>query len=615
MDTASDRPASDRPDDRSDGGRTPADQHRGTQHTTTETASHQVPAEPDTDPHPGTAETAQHGHADDAEHDAESGHTAESGHDTARGHTAEPEHTTDHGHTAADDQSADHLDSAQSLSDPTLSELLAGSARGEQPSFATFYDATSDVVYGLALLMHADAQGAQDSTLAVYHQLWDQADERAQDLRLQSQASELLTDEHAAQEQVQEEAYRPSEYELVLEWLVPLAHRIIVERFREGLATPIPLTVVPAEQGGGIAGLPEEIIEDISVLSDSQSQALALSYLAGGTHQQVAAQVGSAVPAVKSRLRDGMTRMHARRTTLEAELDPILRAAVTKKDVERSGAVKRNFTEDISSDVENGLLVELAEVHALDAIDNRERAVLDEAALTADEATARAWDTRVLAARRTLAEIFTAYPVVPPSNLLDEVLHNLSDQEVGMGMVESISSHTEVTSKREPVMKRWMIVTGLGVVVLAAILLIWGFASGQDIQATADGDPEARVVEGVELTEGGTARAVISTAEGVGYVDFFEVGELEGDTTYQLWLMPRDEGQPSSLGNFTAAELEEEIVTLRDIEANRALQITIETIRGEERPTGETAGEIELRERVTDGPQYGGSVDEDQEED
>lgn len=123
------------------------------------------------------------------------------------------------------------------------------------------------------------------------------------------------------------------------------------------------------------------------------------------------------------------------------------------------------------------------------------------------------------------------------------------------------------------------------------------------------------MVEGVELTEGGTARAVISTAEGVGYVDFFEVGELEGDTTYQLWLMPRDEGQPSSLGNFTAAELEEEIVTLRDIEANRALQITIETIRGEERPTGETAGEIELRERVTDGPQYGGSVDEDQEED
>ncbi|TDS87259.1 anti-sigma factor domain-containing protein [Nesterenkonia aurantiaca] len=516
--------------------------------------------------------------------------------------------------TTGNDDVGGRPDSAESSHDPRLSELLAGSARGDQPSFATFYEATSDVVYGLALLMHEEPEGAQASMLAVYHQLWDQADERAQDLRLQSQASELLTDEHAADEHRPDDAYRPTEYELVLEWLVPLAHRIFVERFREGLATPIRLAVVPADEGGGIAGLPEEIIEDISVLSDSQSQALALSYLAGDTHQQVGAAVGAAVPAVKSRLRDGMTRMHTRRTTREAELDPILRAAVTKKDVERSGAVNRNFTEDIGADVEHGLLVELAEVYALDAIDNRERAVLDEAALTADEATARAWDTRVLSARRTLAEIFTAYPVVPPGQLLEEVLYNLSDQEVGMGMVESISSHTEVAPKREPVVKRWMIVSGLAVVVLAAVLLIWGLTIGQDVQATADGDPEARVVDGIELAEGGTARAVISEAENVGYVDFSEVGELEGDATYQLWLMPRDDAQPSSLGNFTAAELEEEIVTLRNIESNRALQITVEQIRGEERPMGETVGEIEMRERVTDGPQYGGSADQEEED-
>lgn len=503
-------------------------------------------------------------------------------------------------------------ESEEPLSDPTLSELLAGSARGDQPSFATFYEATSDVVYGLALLMHADVEGAQESTLAVYHQLWDQAEERAQDLRLQSQASELLTDEHAAEALDPAGAYRPTEYELVLEWLIPLAHRIIVERFREGVATPINLSAVPQEEGGGVAGLPEEIIDDISSLSDSQSQALALSYLAGGTHQQVAEAVGAAVPAVKSRLRDGMTRMHAQRTTREAELDPILRAAVTKKDVERSGAVNRNFTEDIGSDVEHGLLVELAEIHALDAIDNRERALLDEAALTADESTSRAWDTRVLAARRTLAEIFTAHPVVPPSHLLDDVLQNLSDQEVGMGMVESISSHTEEAPKREPFVKRWMILTGLAIVALAAVLLIWGFASGQDIESTADGDPEARVVEDIELTQGGTARAVISTAEDVGYVDFSAVGDLEGENTYQLWLMPQNAGQPSSLGNFTAEDLEEEVVTLSSIEPYRAMQITVEEIRGGERPTGETVAEIELRESVTDGPQYGGSSDDEE---
>lgn len=552
MDTASDRPASDRPEDRPDGA-APASDHTEDEHS---------------------------------------------------------EYVDSEGETYPEDMPED--ETHEQLSDPTLSELLAGSARGDQPSFATFYEATSDVVYGLALLMHADAEGAQDSTLAVYHQLWDQAEERAQDLRLQSQASELLTDEHAAEEVDPENAYRPTEYELVLEWLIPLAHQIMVERFREGVATPITLSAVPPEQGGGVAGLPEEIIEDIDSLSDSQTQALALSYLAGGTHQQVAEAVGAAVPAVKSRLRDGMTRMHAQRTTRESELDPILRAAVTKRDVERSGAVNRNFTEDISSDVEHGLLVELAEIHALDAIDTRERALLDEAALTADEATSRAWDTRVLAARRTLAEIFTAHPVVPPSHLLDEVLHNLSDQEVGMGMVESISSHTEEAPKREPLMKRWMILAGLAVVVLAAVLMIWGFTAGQDIEATADGDPEARVTEGIELSQGGTARAVMSSAEDVGYVDFSEVGELEGEDTYQLWLMPHETGQPSSLGNFTAEELEEEIVTVDGISSHRALQITVEDIRGVERPMGETVAEVQLRERITDGPQYGGSPEDEE---
>lgn len=597
MDTASDRPAPDRPEDLPEGARTSAEQDRGSasEHPDLHTADgREVHPELENQAPEDRLKAPQD---DAAEHPSAEHHSA--AHDGTRQQSPERD-------------ASQHPDSAEPLREPTLSELLAGSARGEQPSFATFYDATSDVVYGLALLMHEDVEGAQDSTLAVYHQLWDQADERAQDLRLQSRASEQLTDEHAAGEQEPEDAYRPSEYELVLEWLIPLAHRIIVERFREGLATPIRLSVVPADEGGGIAGLPEEVIDDISVLSDSQSQALALSYLAGATHQQVAAAVGAAVPAVKSRLRDGMTRMHARRTTREAELDPILRAAVTKKDVERSGAVNRNFTEDIGADVEKGLLVELAEVYALDAIDNRERAVLDEAALTADEATARAWDTRVLAARRTLAEIFTAYPVIPPGNLLDEVLHNLSDQDVGMGMVESISTHTETAPRREPLVKRWMIVAGLGVVVLAAILLIWGLTLGQDIQGTADGDPEARVVDGIELAEGGTARAVISSAENVGYVEFSEVGELQGDATYQLWLMPRDEGQPSSLGNFTAAELEEEIVTLRNVESNRALQITVEAIRGEERPTGETVAEIQMRDRVTDGPQYGGSAEEEE---
>ena len=485
--------------------------------------------------------------------------------------------------------------------DPSLSELLTATSHGDQASFAAFYEATSDVVYGLALLMHQDPDGADASTVAVYHHLWDQADVRARDLRLQTAASENLTDEHADDDAT----YRPSEYELVLEWLVPLAHRIIVERFREGMAAPIHLTTVP--EGGGVAGLPEEIIEDFQVLSDSQSQALALSHLRGDTHQQVAETVGAAIPAVKSRLRDGMTRLHNQRNERDEEPDPILRAAVTRRDVERGAGVNRNFTGEIAADLEKGLLVELAEVYALDAVDDRERALLDASALDDDERTAQQWDTRVLAARRTLAEIFTAHPAVPPGHLIEEVLLELGDQEVGMGMVEAFSSHTEETSKREPVMKRWMIVTGFFVVVLLAVVLIWRFTLGQDVVAAADGAPDALEMEGLELVEGGSARAVLSESEDVGYVDFEDVGSLDG-LTYQVWLLAVDERPPSSLGSFSSEELESEVITLRGITGYDQVLVTAEQVRGEERPMGEVMVEIPLRDRITQGPQYGGGT-------
>lgn len=490
---------------------------------------------------------------------------------------------------------------AEERSEPlTLSELLAGTARGDESSFAAFYEATSDVVYGLALLMHEHPDGAYYSTLAVYQHLWDQADERARDLRLQSATSQSLTEEHLNSPEDEQTAYRPSEYELVLEWLVPLAHRIMVERFREGLAEPISLSAVPEPQGGGVAGLPEEILNDLTTLSDAQTQAVALSYLAGGTHQQIADAVDSALPTVKSRLRDSMTRLHTQRDSRETEADPILRAAVTKKDVERSGAVNRNFTNQVSADLEKGLLVELAELYALDAIDDRERALLDETALTADEDTSQQWDTRVLAARRTLSEIFSAHPVVPPGQLLDEILYDLRDREreVGMSMVEEFSSHTEETTKRDPIMTRWMIVTGLVVVILLAILLIWRFTAGQDVEAIADGADDSRTVDDIELAEGGSGYAVISEAEDVAYLDFEDVATLDGHT-YQVWLLSADR-PPSSLGNFSSSELEEEIVSLRNISSYTHVQITAEEIRGEERPLGDVMAEFPLHE---DGPE------------
>lgn len=555
-------------------------------------------------------------------------------------HDADGPPATGTTHQAGGTQDAeDSADTAQH----TLARLLTQTARGDQSAFAQFYEATAEVVYGLALLMHEDVEGAQTAMVAVYHHLWDQADERARDLRLQSAAAESLAD-HVAAEDAQraqhdrpnspggqsspdgtastnsaasadttdgaqpnsgrsaEPAYRPSEHELVLEWLIPLAHRIMVERFREGTVEPISLTVVSS---GGVAGLPEEVLEDFAPLSDSQIQVLALCYLSGMTHREAAAEVRSALPAVKSRLRDAMTRLHTVRSGRVDVDDPILRAAVTRRDLERGAGVNRNFSDDIDTDLQRGLLVELAEVYAMDAVDDRERALLDEYALNAEDAVAQRWDTRVLAARRTLAEIFTTHPVTPPRHLLEEMMLDLSDQEVGMSMVEEVSTHTEEAPKRQPVVKRWMVVTGFIVVLVLAAFLIWRFTIGQDVQERVDEAEDVATSEQVELEEGGTAQLVVSEEEDLGYAEFTDVEAMDG-LTYQVWLLPAGEGQPSSLGSFSAEELSDETVELRGIGSYERLAVTAEEIAGAERPTGEVVVEIPLSPEASSGPTYGG---------
>ncbi|TLP73294.1 anti-sigma factor domain-containing protein [Nesterenkonia sphaerica] len=477
--------------------------------------------------------------------------------------------------------------------EPTLSDLLTSTAQGDQAAFSAFFDATADVVYGLALIMHAEYDDAHSSTIAVYRHLWDQADARARDLRLQTQASQLLTEEFADTSS-EHPSYRPNEYELVLEWLIPLTHRIFVERFRDRTTTPIPLTPVPQSEGGGVAGLPEEVLEDLLALSDSQAQALALTFLAGIPHQEVAQTVGAAVPSIKSRLRDAMRRLHSQRQARDTGSDPVLRAAVTREDLERSGGVNRNFSNQIAADLDKGLLVELAELYALDAVDDAERALLDEKALTASAQEAQQWETRVLAARRTLAEIFASDPVAPPSTLLQELLDGLGGQEVGVGLVQDISNHTGETERHKPVLKKWMFIAGFIAIVLIGAVVIWQFTAPRDVQAIADADPDASVVEDYEMDGGGTIDAVLAPAEDVGYVQFQDVPSTEDEHTYQLWLLPTGAGEPGTIGNFTAEELEDEVVDITNLAQHQALLVTVEPVRGQERPQGDIVAQLPL---------------------
>ncbi|MBM3801442.1 MAG: sigma-70 family RNA polymerase sigma factor [Acidimicrobiia bacterium] len=60
-------------------------------------------------------------------------------------------------------------------SDETWVTWVAQIARGDEPVLASLYDASSRLVYGLALRILGDAGAAEEVTLDVYLQVWRQA--------------------------------------------------------------------------------------------------------------------------------------------------------------------------------------------------------------------------------------------------------------------------------------------------------------------------------------------------------------------------------------------------------------------------------------------------------
>ena len=80
----------------------------------------------------------------------------------------------------------------------------------------------------------------------------------------------------------------------------------------------------------------------------------------------------------------------------------------------------RAFAADISTDLEAGRAVELAEVYALDAVSDAEREAIEAYVKTAPEAERQSFNERVRQARETLAATFTAEEE-PPADLFDRI--------------------------------------------------------------------------------------------------------------------------------------------------------------------------------------------------
>ncbi|MEO6828099.1 MAG: ECF RNA polymerase sigma factor SigK [Microbacteriaceae bacterium] len=175
------------------------------------------------------------------------------------------------------------------IGEPAAEALLARVGRGDTAAFAQFYDRFAPKVLGLVRRLIRDHAQSEEVTQEVFLEIWQSAS------RFDPNKAGAST------------------------WTMTMAHRRAIDRIRSAQATRNRDIRVGIRDYGTeydqVAEAAEVRIEHERVeaamhsLSEAQRQAVSLAYYGGLTHTELAERLSIPVGTVKTRLRDGMSRL------------------------------------------------------------------------------------------------------------------------------------------------------------------------------------------------------------------------------------------------------------------------------------------------------------------
>jgi RNA polymerase sigma-70 factor (ECF subfamily) len=167
--------------------------------------------------------------------------------------------------------------------------LLVQVAQGDQAAFARMYDLLAPRVFGLILRVLVDRAQSEEVLQEVFLEVWQSAGRFAPN-RGQGRS-----------------------------WILTIAHRRAVDRVRSAQAsTDRDARIGTRDLDVAYDGVAEQVelkIEGervataLSSLPEAQREALTLAYYGGYSQSEIAALVGAPLGTVKTRMRDGLSRL------------------------------------------------------------------------------------------------------------------------------------------------------------------------------------------------------------------------------------------------------------------------------------------------------------------
>jgi RNA polymerase sigma-70 factor (ECF subfamily) len=182
-----------------------------------------------------------------------------------------------------------------------LDDWIKRVAQGDQTALGTLYDSTSPLVHGLVLRIVGDSGLAEDVTLDVYMQVWQQA-----------------------------KRYDP-ERGSAMAWLMTLARSRAIDRLRATgqqrstsepmeMLTEVRSTAPDPEESAQLSQQRSRVRQALHALNADQRRAIELAFFGGLSQSEIASKLSVPLGTIKTRIRSGMLTLREILQPLEGDV-------------------------------------------------------------------------------------------------------------------------------------------------------------------------------------------------------------------------------------------------------------------------------------------------------